>query len=66
MAGKSRITYRKCQQCNVVNQASAFKRATGSTLVGPERRVVCPACGYTAPAWAFVPVEKPAEDEGLA
>lgn len=57
-------TFKRCQECNAVNQASAFKRAAGSAIVGPERRVICPACGYTAPAWAFVLADKPAEQEG--
>lgn len=63
MAGKYQPIFKRCQQCNAVNQASAFKRASGINAVGNERPVRCPSCGYTAPAWAFVPVEKPAEAE---
>ncbi len=64
MARKSGATWKRCQECNAVNQASAFQRASGvNRFVGSERKVVCPACGYVAPAWAFVPVEKPAEQQ---
>ena len=64
MDGKARVTYKRCQECGAVHRASEFKRAGGSNAVGNERPVRCPSCGYTAPAWAFVPVEKPAEQEG--
>jgi len=49
--------YRRCQECATVRRAGEFKRAPKSDLIGPERRVVCPA-------WAFVTVEKLAEQEG--
>ncbi len=61
MARKSQGKYKRCQECGAVNQANAFKRAPKTPMAGPDRTVVCPSCGYTAPAWAFVPVEKPAE-----
>lgn len=64
MARKARGIYRRCQECSVVNQANAFKRAPKATLVGPERVVVCPSCGYQAPGWAFPQIEPPAEQEG--
>ncbi len=59
------LTYRRCQECNAVRAASELKRTPKSTIVGTERKVRCPACGYEAPMWAFlpVPVEKPTEGE---
>ena len=61
MARKSGAVFKRCQECNAVNKASALKGVGMGAVVGSERRVRCPSCGYAAPAWAFVPVEKPAE-----
>ena len=57
-------SYRRCQECSAVRPAAEFRRAGKSTVIGPGRKVVCPACGYEAPMWAFLPAEASAEGEG--
>ena len=57
-------SYRRCQECSAVRPVAEFRRAGKSTVIGPGRKVVCPACGYEAPAWAFLPTEAPVESEG--
>ena len=47
-----------------MSQASAFRRVAFSAQVSPDTRYRCPACGYEAPMWAFLPAEAPAEGEG--
>ena len=56
--------YRRCQECGVVSQASAFRRVAFSAQVSPDTRYRCPGCGDEAPMWAFLPAELPAEAEG--
>jgi len=56
-------TYRRCQECDAIHAASAFKRTMKATMTGPGRQVRCPACGYEAPMWAFLPAEHAAEGE---
>ncbi len=60
---RERRAYRQCQECRAVHQAAAFKRAGRPNVPSMDRQVRCPACGYAAPLWAFLPVEKPAEHE---
>lgn len=61
MARKSGAVWKRCQECNAVNRASAFKKAPKTNIGATGRVVVCASCGYQAPSWAFPAVERPAE-----
>jgi hypothetical protein len=58
------LRYRRCPSCQVVSQASAFRRAQGPVhAAGQLQRRRCPTCGFIGPLADFAIAERPT-DEG--